>query len=150
MAVTARKHRLGRFLRIYSILRAVEFLFIVALVSAAQFLDENGLSFNTAADFLDSVVDMLRYSFAIALAYYIAFIYIVFSLVIFGAVEISVGLTSRNIPFVNALSYAIHGLIMLHMAHYPIIFFSIWVLIVVFNFYIPKRLEKKLFGPPES
>ena len=150
MDVTALKRRARRFLRVFVILRTGEFLLIITLASAWGFLEENRVFFNTSAYYLNSVVHKLQFSFAVTFVYYITSMYIFFSMVIFVATEILYGLNSRNISFVNALPYAIHGFILLSMARYPTILSIMWILIVIFNFYIPKRLEEKLFGPPES
>ena len=153
MDVTALKRRSRRILRVFAILRAVEFLFILSLVNVVRYFEKNHPSFNTAAVYLDYVAGMLKVSFAFTVAYYIFFMYIFFSLAIFILVEILVGLNSRNISFVNALPYAAHGFVLVSMASNSrdlwIIWF-LWALIVIFNFYSPKILGKKLFRPPAS
>ena len=151
MDVTALKRRARRFLRIFGTLRLAEFLFAAVVLSVwGGFFEEKSPSLNIEPYSLGALFRALAGSLFVGVVYYVIFMYLFFSVAVFLVVEIWIGLKPKNISLVNALPYTAHGLVLIREAAEPTAPLVMWALIVVFNFYIPKRLEKKLFGPPES
>lgn len=139
-------------IKFYVALRTAEFVIAVAALTLVTFLspgeDFCELRPDECITGMEGLIDVISLFAGFSLYWIIASYYLVFMLLLFLGFEFAVGITPKNIPYLNSLPYAFYALPTLlgYFGGEPslnLMFWPPWFAIIVFNFFAPRLLFKE-------